>query len=91
MRSILLLTVLVGASAWVVVRHLPQDAHAEAGRARPVEKTQEIQSIAIDGRGLPLAALRATLTSKVGDSIDPRRLERDRAALAAELESRGYL
>jgi hypothetical protein len=88
MRSVLLLVLLAAAGTWVGVQEVPATAEAAQPSLVPV---QQIQSVAIDGRGLPLAALRAVLTSHPGDLIDGARLERDRLALEAELAARGHL
>jgi outer membrane protein assembly factor BamA len=89
MRTLVLLTVLVVAGAWVTIRQLPEEAQASA---LPALDPQQVQSIAIDGgRKLPRAALRAVVSTKVGDVVDAGRLELDRAAIEAELEARGYL
>lgn len=90
MRVLLLLAALVALSAWGVIHQLPaSEAHADAA---PVVDPSRVQSIAIDGgRGLPQYALRAAVTTRTGDRVDSAQLERDRAAIAAELEARGYL
>ena len=86
-RSVFIVFVLAGVGAWGLTRQLP--AEAAVGTEQPA---QEIQSVAIDGgRNLPQAALRAVLTTKVGDMLDNRRLERDRHALEAALSAMGYL
>jgi outer membrane protein assembly factor BamA len=74
--------------AYVVVRELPESAaDAETRASRP----QEIQSVAIDGYGLPMADLRAALASHAGDQLDSSKLETDRTALETALVARGYL
>lgn len=88
MRSVLLLLAIAVAGGWAVIRHLP---HSEAQVARPGVRTQEVQSVAVDGRGLPVHALRALLTTRAGDLLDGNRLEQDRIALEGELAARGYL
>lgn len=90
MRSILVVTVLLAAGAWIAVKQLPPSA-AEAEPAPMTVRAQEVQSIAIDGRGLPLAELRAVLTTHQGDLLDAKHLDHDRAALEAELAAHGYL
>jgi surface antigen-like variable number repeat protein len=97
MRTLVLLTLLVGVGAWAGIRQLPEgEAQAQTqeqdGAAPGAMDRQQVQSIALDGgRGLPSAALRAVISTKIGDRVDEHRLEADRAALAAELEARGYL
>jgi outer membrane protein assembly factor BamA len=87
-KSLLVLTAAVAATAWVAVRHLPGEAQAEP----MLSHTQEVQSVSLDGgRGLPLAALRDVLSTHRGDQLDASQLVLDRAALEGELESRGYL
>ena len=51
---------------------------------------QEIQSVAIDGRGLPMASLRDLLTTHAGESVNSTKLVHDREALEQELVDRGY-
>src|SRR2546421_7919968 len=89
MRSLVILTVLAGATGYGVIRQLPE-GQADADPAAP-SHARTIESISIDGRGLPMPTLRAALTSKAGDALDRTRLDRDRSALEAELVSHGYL
>ncbi len=89
MRALVLLTLLVAAGAVVGIRQLPEEAQAAPA---PTVDRWLVQSVAIDGgRKLPRAALRAVISTKAGDRLDERQLERDRAALEAELEARGHL
>ncbi|HEU0035431.1 MAG TPA: POTRA domain-containing protein [Kofleriaceae bacterium] len=75
--------------AWGVVHSLP---HGDAVAAPVVARTEIVESISIDGgRGLPIAQLRSTLQTKLGDRVDPMKLEQDRAALQHHLAARGYL
>jgi len=53
--------------------------------------TRRVESIAIDGRGLPLARMRAALSTTIGSDVDTGSLARDRAALEDVLAARGYL
>lgn len=89
MRTLVLLTALVAAGAWAVIRHLPEsEARADAS---PGVDPRLIQGVALDGgRDLPSAALRAVIATRAGDLLDAPRLERDRAAIEAELAARGY-
>lgn len=90
MRTLVLLTALVAAGAWLAIRRLP-DREAQAGAPAAVDR-HRVQGIAVDGgRNLPRAALRAVVSTQIGDAIDTARLERDRDAIEAELEARGYL
>lgn len=90
MRSLLLAAGLVAASAWGIVRALPEreaQAHPHA-----VVRPQQIASIALDGgRDLPVTSLREVLASHAGDLLDRATLEHDRAALQDALARRGYL
>jgi outer membrane protein assembly factor BamA len=88
-RSLLVLLALAAAGAWGVIRHLPEsEAQAEV---QTVARSQEIQSVSLDGRNLPLAALRDVLTTKAGSLIDLDALARDRSVLEETLVARGYL
>jgi outer membrane protein assembly factor BamA len=49
-----------------------------------------IQSVAIDGRGLPMASLHNLLSTHAGEHVDSAKLARDRQALEQELVDRGY-
>lgn len=89
MRSVLALISVVVLGGGVAIRQVSMGA-AEAEPV-PSAHRQDIQSVSIDGRGLPMASLRAVLTSQPGESIDTAKLAHDRDALEAELEARGYL
>lgn len=90
MRTLLLLTVLVTAGAWVAIEQLPEEA--QAATPQPSIDRRQVLGIAIDsGRKLPQLAMRAAVSTQVGDLYDDRQLERDRAAIQAELEGRGHL
>jgi len=80
MRPLLILLALAGAAA----------CQAEAAQPLAIPP-QQIQSVAIDGRALPLAALRAVLSTQPGATLDAAQLEHDRVALEAELAARGHL
>lgn len=90
MRTLVLLSALVAAGSWAVIRHLPEsEAKADAS---PGVDPRRVQGVALDGgRGLPTAALRAVIATRPGDLLDAPQLERDRAAIEAELAARGYL
>jgi outer membrane protein assembly factor BamA len=78
----------VALGGWAVIRHLPDEAQADPTRfVRP----QEIQSVSLDGRDLPLAALRDVLETRAGELIDMQAVARDRVALEQVLVARGYL
>jgi outer membrane protein assembly factor BamA len=87
-RSFLLLIVAVAAAAWIAVGYLPTSV-ADADPV--VSQNQEVRSVSIDGRRLPLASLRAVLSTHPGDQLDANRLVLDRSALEAELQGLGYL
>ncbi len=88
MRSILLAVTVATVAAVGAIRYLPE---AEAEPEQIQIRAQEIQSVSIDGVGLPLASLRAVLTTRVGQLLDAKQLELDCTALEAELATRGYL
>jgi outer membrane protein assembly factor BamA len=87
-RSIVFLGLAAIAAGAVIVRELPE--HQAEADARPVQP-QEIQSVQFEGRGLPLATLRAAVTTHVGDQVDDIKLERDRTSLQTTLIAQGYL
>jgi len=92
-RAILLLVVLVVGAGYAVIAQLPEgSAQAESWLvAHKATRPQEIQSIAIDGRGVPSAQLRSALTSRAGEQLDAGKLAADRAALQEALAASGYL
>jgi outer membrane protein assembly factor BamA len=87
MRSLLLAAGLAAAAAWGLVRHLPE---GEARAEPQIVRSQEIESVAIDARDLPVTSLREVLASHAGDQLDTAKLEHDRAALQDALAARGY-
>jgi hypothetical protein len=94
----LIVVVLIAAGAAAVVHHaLPSSEAAAAGGSLAAEHVpaQQIQSVSLDASdgtsGLPMGALRARLTTRVGQMLDATTLERDRAALEQELGDRGFL
>lgn len=94
MRTLVLVTALAAVGSGLAIRHLPptEAQAAPAPAITPALDSGAVQSIALDGgRNLPSAALRAVVSTKIGDPLDEVRLERDRAAIETELESRGYL
>jgi hemolysin activation/secretion protein len=89
-RPLLLVTALttVASAAIAAVVVMPEgeaDAHAAPAHV------QEVQSIALDGRHLPVQQLRQTLTTHVGEKLDAVKLQRDRNALETSLVGQGYL
>lgn len=87
-RSFVILTAVVIGLGWLGIRHLPKAAEADVAR---VARPHEVQSVAFDGRSLPVAVLRAQLKTRPGDVVDSDTLARDREALARALAARGYL
>lgn len=89
MRALLFVMTVALAAGWVGIRHLAAEAQAEpvATSVRP----QEILSVSLDGRGLPMAALRDALQTRPGTLIDLATIQRDRQALTELLVERGYL
>ena len=84
-----LLSLLAVATTLGAVHELLPERQAVAKEALP--RAQEVQSVSLDGRHLPVLSLRETLTTRVGDKLDNHRLERDRLALEAALVASGYL
>lgn len=91
MRSLAVCCTLAALAAWVVIRHLPEnEAVADVAHTAP-HAGVTVQSVALDGDDLPMAELRAVLTTRVGAPLDNAGLARDREALEAVLVARGYL
>lgn len=88
MRPLLLLVALALVGGWVFIRHLPEEAQAEPTYGA---RLQEVSSVSFDGRDLPVAALRAALTTRPGQLVDLDALTRDRVVLEEVLVGRGYL
>jgi outer membrane protein assembly factor BamA len=74
----------------VAIWQVTMDGRTTAEPARRAHR-QEISSVSLDGRGLPMASLRELLTTHAGETIDTAKLAHDRDALQAALEARGYL
>lgn len=89
MRSLFVLLALAFGGGYLALRH-PPERDAQADATTPAQQ-QQIQSVSLDGRDLPVAALREVLSTKAGDMIDLSALERDRVALEETLVGRGYL
>jgi outer membrane protein assembly factor BamA len=87
-RSLALLALLAVGGAWAVWSHAPE---GEAAADVAAVRAQEIQGVALDGRNLPVAALRAVLATRARTLLDTATLEHDRVALQTALEGRGYL
>lgn len=92
MRSVLTLIAAVAVCALVAVRYLPHN-EAKAARIPPTgAELREVKSIAFAGGwGMPYAALRAQVSTQIGELLDDTQLERDRQSIERELNSRGYL
>lgn len=88
MRALLLVLAVAAGAGSVVLHDLT--AEARAGSA-PDPRPAEVRSVALDGRSLPLSALRTALATRAGERIDATTLARDRQALTAVLVDRGYL
>ena len=87
-RSFVVMVVVAGIASWAVGRNSSKTAEATERVVRP----REVQSVAIDGRGdLPMANLRAALSTRIGEQLDDAKLAQDRAALESVLVTRGYL
>jgi hypothetical protein len=85
------ITAVVLVAAWVALRQLPHpEANAEAALNHPA-RLQEVRSISLEGRTLPLARLREVLTTRTGQPLDTAGLSRDRDAMEHELADLGYL
>jgi outer membrane protein assembly factor BamA len=87
MRALLLAVAVTGLAGCEAQAALA--TRGEADRASPARRS--IESVAIDGKDLPLAALRDVLATRPGGTIDPKRLAEDRTALERALAARGYL
>lgn len=87
-RSLVVATALLFAAGWGALRHLPTTAQADVVHPAP---SREVKSVAFDGRSLPLAMLRAAVSTRPGDQLDADKLAADREALIAALAARGYL
>jgi hypothetical protein len=75
------------AVGWVILRQAPSAADVPDDRPQ----LQEVRSIALEGRKVPKARLRAALATHPGDTLDTARLARDREAMERELAEMGYL
>ncbi|HVK88835.1 MAG TPA: POTRA domain-containing protein [Kofleriaceae bacterium] len=92
MKALLMLAAVAGLAGCEAQAALATrgDVAADPVAANPRAR-KTIESVAIDGDNLPLAALRDLLSTRPGDAIDPQRLAEDRSALERALEARGYL
>jgi outer membrane protein assembly factor BamA len=92
MRSVLTLLAAVAVCALIAVRYLPHNEAKAAEIQAVAAPSREVKSIAFAGGwGMPYAALRAAVSSQIGEMLDDTQLERDRQAVERELNSRGYL
>jgi hypothetical protein len=86
------ITAVVLVAAWVTLQRLSRpEANGEAALNRPVARLQEVRSISLEGKKLPLARLRGVLTTRAGEPLDRAHLDRDRDAMERELGDLGYL
>lgn len=76
---------LAGLAGWGVMEYFPRTHEPEV-----TLRTKGIQSVSIDGRGLPMASLRELLSTHAGEHVDDAKLAHDREALEQELVDRGY-
>jgi len=95
MRSLLLVAAALAAlvaGGWYVVEWMPHEGVAAASvTATPAQvHPQQIRSIRLDGDRLPLTILGATLSAKVGDTLDQATLDADRQTLRDTLIGRGF-
>ncbi|HEY4059736.1 MAG TPA: POTRA domain-containing protein [Kofleriaceae bacterium] len=91
MKKLLAIALLALIGGFVAVKTLPTDGEARADRVTP--RTGAIASISIDNHddNVPIAALRADLSTKLGETVDASKLATDRDAMRADLVGRGFL
>jgi outer membrane protein assembly factor BamA len=87
-NKLLVVALGVASAAWVVARGLPE---GQADAWPRVSRPQEVESVALEGRDLSIAALRSVLVTHPGDMLDAAKLTADREALRASLVASGYL
>lgn len=85
-------------AVWAMFRQGPvTSASAETAASRPAAQaqaqaqTQEVRSVAFDGRRLMLARLRGAIATRPGVPLDADRLRADREAMERMLADLGYL
>ena len=89
---LIIIVALVAVAGWAVVRHLPEtEANADVAVNKPIDRMQEVRSVAFDGYQIPASALRTLIDTQPGKQLDTTRLEHDRATLEQALAGRGYL
>lgn len=88
-RFVAIIVPLVLIAAYVKLTYVPAVASAEA--RRPIAHLQEVRSVSLDGRALPLARLRDVIQTRPGEPLDLSRLDLDRKAMLRALASLGYL
>lgn len=92
MRLVGLIIATVIVAVWAMFRQGPvTTASAEAAVGRPVARLQEVRSVALDGRRVRSAQLRAVIDTRPGAQLDTDRLRRDREAMERALADLGYL
>lgn len=91
MKKLFALASLALVGGFVAVKALPTNGEARADRV--VSHAGHIASISLDGHedNVPVAALRAELTTKLGESIDKAKLATDRQVMLDDLVGRGFL
>jgi len=90
---LLALAVIAIVAGWAMLRQLPTTSAGPSliPGAPPAGRLQEVRSVSLDGRRLPLARLRAVLETRPGEQLHSESLERDRDAMERELAQLGYL
>jgi outer membrane protein assembly factor BamA len=91
-RLVGLIIASVVVAVWAMFRQGPvTTANAEAAVDRPIARLQEVRSVALDGRRVLSAQLRAVIDTRPGAQLDTDRLRRDREAMERALADLGYL
>jgi hypothetical protein len=91
-RSLAFLVAMAIVAAWARFGRLATTtANTEAAVNQPISRMQEVRSVALDGRRVPDARLRALLETRPGEQLNRARLERDRDMMVRELAAMGYL
>ncbi len=92
MRSLVIVTAIVVAVAYVAVRQLPMsEANSDVAVNKPIDKMEQVRSVSFDGYQIPAAELREQIETRPGRQLDSAALDRDRQVIEHELFERGYL
>lgn len=89
MRAALVTTALLASLALVGWRWLESDTPAAAAAAAPADPGQ-VSSVTFRGANLAAQRTRALLATQRGGRLDAAALERDRAAVQADLQAQGF-